>query len=61
MDSYHHDGLRFEVCDSGPREGDLVIALHGFPETCRSWDDLTPLLTQGRIRRGQPVPAKTAA
>ena len=24
-------------------------------------DDLTPLLTQGRIRRGQPVPAKTAA
>jgi pimeloyl-ACP methyl ester carboxylesterase len=43
--SYHHDGLHFEVSDSGPQEGDLVIALHGFPETCRSWDDLTPLLT----------------
>ena len=45
MDSYHHDGLRFEVSDSGPQEGDLVIALHGFPETRRSWDNLTPLLT----------------
>ena len=45
MVSYHHDGLPFEVSDSGPQEGDLVIALHGFPETCRSWDALTPLLT----------------
>ena len=45
MDSFHHDGLRFEVSDSGPQEGDLVIALHGFPRTRRSWDDLTPLLT----------------
>ncbi len=31
MDSYHDDGLRFEVSDSGPKEGNLVIALHGFP------------------------------
>lgn len=45
MDHYTHDGLRFEVSDSGPPVGDLVIALHGFPETCRSWDVLTPLLT----------------
>lgn len=45
MDSYHHDGLRVEVSDSGLQEGDLVIALcNGFPETCRSWDALTPLL-----------------
>jgi pimeloyl-ACP methyl ester carboxylesterase len=50
VDSYHHDGLRFEVSDSGPQEGDLVIALHGFPETCRSWADLTPLLTSQGYR-----------
>ena len=50
MDSFQHDGCRFEVADSGPPDGPVVIALHGFPETNRSWDRVTPLLTDAGYR-----------
>ncbi len=50
MDFYEHDGLRFEVADSGPPDGPLVIALHGFPETRRSWDRVTPFLVEAGYR-----------
>jgi pimeloyl-ACP methyl ester carboxylesterase len=50
MESYDHDGLHFEVSDSGPRDGPTVIALHGFPETRRSWDRVTPLLADAGYR-----------
>ncbi len=50
MESYEQDGLRFEVSDSGPRDGPIVIALHGFPETRRSWDRMTPRLTDAGYR-----------
>jgi pimeloyl-ACP methyl ester carboxylesterase len=50
MDSYEHDGLLFEISDSGPRDGPTVIALHGFPQTFHSWDRVTPLLTDAGYR-----------
>jgi pimeloyl-ACP methyl ester carboxylesterase len=50
MEFYEHGGLRFEVADSGPRAGPLVIALHGFPENHHSWDRMTPLLTEAGYR-----------
>jgi pimeloyl-ACP methyl ester carboxylesterase len=38
MDSYMHDGLTFDVIDSGPADGEAVVLLHGFPEDFRVWD-----------------------
>jgi len=45
MESYEHDGLRFDVTESGPPDGPVVIALHGFPATHHSWHAVTPILT----------------
>ena len=45
LTSYEHDGLTFDVRDSGPADGDVVVALHGFPQTSASWDRVIPLLT----------------
>jgi pimeloyl-ACP methyl ester carboxylesterase len=42
--SYEHDGLRFDVRDEGPLEGDVVVLLHGFPERSTSWREVAPLL-----------------
>jgi len=50
VESYRYDGLRFEVSDSGPSDGPLVIALHGFPENRGSWDRVTPFLTDAGFR-----------
>jgi pimeloyl-ACP methyl ester carboxylesterase len=40
VDSYTHDGLSFDVNDTGPADGRVVIALHGFPEDRHCWDQL---------------------
>lgn len=50
MEEYEHGGLWFDVSDSGPPDGPVVIALHGFPETRRAWEKLTPLLTEAGYR-----------
>lgn len=42
--TYEHDGLRFDVRDEGPLEGDVVVLLHGFPERSTSWRDVVPAL-----------------
>lgn len=43
----HH---RFEVADSGATDGVPVVALHGFPQTNASWNQMTPLLTEAGLR-----------
>ncbi len=43
--TYQHDGLSFDVDDSGG-DGDVVILLHGFPQTKSSWHRVTPALTE---------------
>jgi pimeloyl-ACP methyl ester carboxylesterase len=40
----------FDVSDSGPIDGPVVVLLHGFPGSRRTWDALTPLLEDGGAR-----------
>ena len=47
---FDRDGLTFDVRDKGPQAGPPVILLHGFPETSRTWDLITPALTEARYR-----------
>ena len=48
--AYEHEGLTFDVSDRGPKDGRVVVALHGFPQTSRSWDQVTPYLTSAGCR-----------
>jgi pimeloyl-ACP methyl ester carboxylesterase len=41
---YRNDGLTFDVIDSGPIDGDVVVLLHGFPQTAQSWLGVSELL-----------------
>lgn len=54
IESFVNDGLRFDVRDSGPIEGDVIIALHGFPQTSQMWDAMTPTLTGAGYRLLSP-------
>lgn len=33
MDRYESEGLVFDVTDAGPPDGEVVVLLHGYPET----------------------------
>ncbi len=44
------EGLVFDVVDSGPLDGPVVIALHGFPQTSAAWAAVTPVLTEAGYR-----------
>jgi pimeloyl-ACP methyl ester carboxylesterase len=37
-------GYVFEVIDGGPPDGEIVVLLHGFPQTATSWDAVCELL-----------------
>ena len=50
MDHYSHDGLTFEVTDTGPTDGRPVIMLHGFPEDRHCWDRLSAPLADAGYR-----------
>src|SRR5688572_23476458 len=41
--TFEHEGLTFEVEDSGGH-GEVVVLLHGFPQTNASWGAVTPIL-----------------
>jgi len=43
------DGLRFDLDDSGG-DGELVVLLHGFPQSRTMWRPLTPLLVDAGYR-----------
>lgn len=47
---FGHDGFRFDVADSGPLDGPLIMALHGFPQRASSWSAVTPWLTDAGHR-----------
>jgi pimeloyl-ACP methyl ester carboxylesterase len=47
---FHSEGLTFDVRDTGPLDGPVVLALHGFPQTSASWSGVTPLLTGAGYR-----------
>jgi pimeloyl-ACP methyl ester carboxylesterase len=49
LQQYRHDGLTFDLDDSGG-DGDVVVLLHGFPETKASWRRVTPHLVDAGYR-----------
>lgn len=44
------NGYTFRCRESGPRDGELVLLLHGFPETSAMWDEFIPKLTAAGFR-----------
>lgn len=40
----------FEVADSGPIDGEIVVLLHGFPQTHKSWNAVSALLRERGYR-----------
>ncbi|MDL5353156.1 alpha/beta fold hydrolase [Microbacterium sp. zg-YB36] len=42
--------LRFDVSDTGPIDGPVIVLLHGFPGSRRTWDAVTPHLVAGGAR-----------
>lgn len=50
IEQYQHDGLVFDVIDSGPIDGKPFILLHGFPETNHSWNQASAILNQQGFR-----------
>jgi pimeloyl-ACP methyl ester carboxylesterase len=55
MDTFQRDGLTFDVSDTGPAGGRVVIALHGFPEDRHCWQRLAEGLTAGPAPADQPA------
>ncbi|ONI79766.1 alpha/beta hydrolase [Actinosynnema sp. ALI-1.44] len=54
VDSFSHDGLTFDVRDTGPADGAVVVLLHGFPQTGTSWAATAALLNQRGFRTVVP-------
>lgn len=52
--TYTHQGLTFEVLDEGPMDGEVVVLLHGFPQTNTSWAKVAPLLHARGFRTLSP-------
>lgn len=50
MEQYTHEGLLFDVSDTGPADGRVVVLLHGFPEDRHCWTDLTAALVGADYR-----------
>src|SRR5947207_6908664 len=50
MNEYRNGDLVFDVRDEGPQQGEVVILLHGYPETKESWDGVVPGLVAAGYR-----------
>jgi pimeloyl-ACP methyl ester carboxylesterase len=50
VDHFERDGLRFGVIDSGPRDAQTVVLLHGFPQQPRSFKQLAERLNAASLR-----------
>jgi pimeloyl-ACP methyl ester carboxylesterase len=48
------DGLVFDVATAGPPTGEPVVLLHGFPQSARCWDGVTPALAAAGLRTFAP-------
>jgi pimeloyl-ACP methyl ester carboxylesterase len=54
MDTFARGALTFDVLDGGPADGELVLLLHGFPQSARSWDQVAPRLQDAGYRTLAP-------
>jgi len=50
VNEFRNRDLVFDVRDEGPANGDVIILLHGFPETKASWDEVVPGLVSAGYR-----------
>lgn len=48
--SFQRDKFTFDIIDTGPLDGRPVVLLHGFPETAKSWEQVTNILNQHNFR-----------
>jgi pimeloyl-ACP methyl ester carboxylesterase len=48
------DGLVFDLTTAGPTTGEPVVLLHGFPQSARCWDAVTPALAAAGLRTVAP-------
>ncbi|GAA4404435.1 alpha/beta fold hydrolase [Fodinibacter luteus] len=49
-----HDGLLLPVHDEGPRDGEVVLLLHGFPQDASCWHAVVPHLHEAGLRTLAP-------
>lgn len=67
VDHFENDGLLFDVIDSGPIDGEIVVLLHGWPQTANCWTDVSAVLHDAGYRtiapnqRGYSAGARPAA
>jgi pimeloyl-ACP methyl ester carboxylesterase len=47
---FHNDGYTFPVTDDGPLGGDVILLLHGFPQTSTSWRPVRERLHESGYR-----------
>jgi pimeloyl-ACP methyl ester carboxylesterase len=47
---FTNDGFTFPVTDEGPLDGEVVVLLHGFPQTRKSWDAVCARLNESGYR-----------
>ncbi len=50
MRYFSRDGLTFDVDDTGPRDGEVVVLLHGWPQDRTAWHSVSPRLEQAGLR-----------
>jgi pimeloyl-ACP methyl ester carboxylesterase len=54
VDTVTRDGLVFDLTTAGPAGGEPVVLLHGFPQSARCWDAVTPALAAAGLRTVAP-------
>jgi pimeloyl-ACP methyl ester carboxylesterase len=52
--TFSRDGLRFDVTDAGPLDGEVVVLLHGFPTDRTSWERVSARLHEAGLRTLAP-------
>ncbi|MEV0298574.1 alpha/beta fold hydrolase [Nocardia sp. NPDC050710] len=55
MTSFVNDGLEFDVVDTGPLDGEVVVLLHGFPQTASCWRSVAERLNAAGYRTIMPT------
>jgi pimeloyl-ACP methyl ester carboxylesterase len=54
MDEFRRGAFVFDLTDSGPPDGEVMLLLHGYPENRTSWDRLRPFLNDAGFRTIAP-------
>ena len=54
LTTFSNDGLEFDVSDDGPLDGDIVVLLHGWPQTAACWESVSQRLNAAGYRTLRP-------